>query len=154
MLVQRIAENLRHVRLAAVHRPRSKLDLQRCRIEHQFAMASLDRVRLRVHRTASIRLRVTRRQADRCYRFLRSGGDVWAWLIDTNRQRQHEGKPPVASYQALCKELTGQDSFGELSAVGARSVLRRYSCAWSRRSSVGDEARMPGSRGANAPWFR
>ena len=35
-----------------------------------------------VHRTARIRLRLTRHQADRCYRLLRSAGDIWAWLLD------------------------------------------------------------------------
>jgi hypothetical protein len=85
-------------------------------IEHPFPMAPTDPARPWVHRTASIRLRVTRRQANRCYGLLRSGGDVWAWLIETNRLRQRQSRPPVVSYQALCKELTGQDSFGELSA--------------------------------------
>jgi hypothetical protein len=32
--------------------------------------------------------------------------------------------------QALCRLLTGARPFGELSTVGARSVLRRYSDAW------------------------
>jgi IS605 OrfB family transposase len=83
-----------------------------------------------VHRTAHLRLRLTRRQARRCYRLLRSAGDVWAWLVDCNRQRYQQGEPPVAGYQALCRELTKTDSFGELSTVGARSVLKRYSDAW------------------------
>jgi hypothetical protein len=109
---------------------------------------------LRVLRTASIRLRVTRRQADRCYGLLRSGGDVWAWLIDTNRQRQHEGSPPVVSYQALCRELTGHGSFGELSAVGARSILRRYSSAWlqaAKRRRRGENAGFPRRKRALVP---
>jgi hypothetical protein len=42
-------------------------------------MASGSTAELRVHRTASIRLRVTPRQANRCYGLLRSGGDVRAW---------------------------------------------------------------------------
>jgi IS605 OrfB family transposase len=33
-----------------------------------------------VHRTAHVRLRLTRRQTTRCYGVLRSAGDVWAWL--------------------------------------------------------------------------
>ena len=117
-------------------------------------MAATTRARPRVHRTASIRLCVTRRQADRCYRLLRSGGDVWAWLIDTNRQRQREGRPLVVSYQKLCKELTGQESFGELSAVGARSILRRYSCAWfqaARRRERGEDAGFPRRKHALVP---
>jgi hypothetical protein len=59
-----------------------------------------------VHRTAHIRLRLTRRQASRCYGLLRSAGDVWAWLLDTNRQRHQQGEQPVTGYQALCRQLT------------------------------------------------
>jgi Putative transposase DNA-binding domain len=75
-----------------------------------------------LHRTAHIRLRVTRRQADRCYGLLRSAGDVWAWVLDSNRERHQQGRPPVTDYQALCRELTGTATFGELSINGARSV--------------------------------
>jgi IS605 OrfB family transposase len=83
-----------------------------------------------VHRTAKVRLRVTRRQTARCYGLLRSAGDVWAWLLDTNRQRHRQGEPAISNYQALCRELAKSDGFGELSTVGARSVLQRYSDAW------------------------
>jgi len=83
-----------------------------------------------VHRTAHIRLRLTRRQATRCYGLLRSAGDVWAWLLDTNRLRRQQGERPGIGYQALCRELTRMGSFGELSVAGARSVLKRYSGAW------------------------
>jgi hypothetical protein len=83
-----------------------------------------------VHRTARIRLRVTRRQADRCYGLLRSAGDLWAWLLDTNRERLEQGAAPIVGYQALCRELTTRRPAGELSIVGARSVLGRYSDAW------------------------
>jgi IS605 OrfB family transposase len=99
-------------------------------------------------------LRVTRRQADRCYRLLRSGGDVWAWLVDTNRQRQLQGTQPVVGYQALCKELTCQAGFGELAAVGARSILRRYSSAWfqaSKRRRRGEDAGFPRRKRALVP---
>jgi hypothetical protein len=58
-----------------------------------------------VHRTAHIRLRVTRWQARRCYGLLRSAGDVWAWLLDSNRQRHQQGERPVTGYQALCRHL-------------------------------------------------
>jgi hypothetical protein len=82
-----------------------------------------------VHRTANIRLRVTRRQARRCYGLLRSAGDVWAWLLDTNRQRRQQGEQPVTRYQALCRELTRTDLFGKLSvtggAVGPQALQRR-----------------------------
>jgi len=83
-----------------------------------------------VHRTAMVRLRLTRRQATRCYGLLRSAGDVWARLLDSNRQRRCEGIPEVSNYQALCRELTRMGTVGELSMVGARSVLRRYADAW------------------------
>jgi IS605 OrfB family transposase len=100
-----------------------------------------------VHRTAHIRLRLTRRQARRCYGLLRSAGDVWAWLLDSNRQRHQQGEPAVSSYQALCRELTNTGSFGELSMVGARSVLRRYSDAWFRAA----KRRKAGQRDAGFP---
>ena len=80
-----------------------------------------------VHRTARIRLRLTRSQAHRCYGLLRAAGDVWAWLLETNRQRRQQGEPAISNYQALCQELARSDGFGELSTVGARSVLQRYS---------------------------
>jgi putative transposase len=83
-----------------------------------------------VYRTANLRLRATRHQTDRCYRLLRAAGDLWAWLLDDNRQRRQHDQPPIANYQALCRQLTSHSSFGELSTVGARSVLRRYADAW------------------------
>jgi hypothetical protein len=97
-----------------------------------------------VHRTATIRLRATRRQTRRCYGLLRSAGDVWAWLLDTNRQRRQQGERPVTGYQALCRQLTDAGSFGELSTVGARSVLRRYSDAWFQAAKR-RKAGLPGS---------
>ena len=39
-----------------------------------------------VHRTARIALRTTPAQRQRCYGLLRSAGDVWARVIDYNRQ--------------------------------------------------------------------
>jgi transposase len=105
-------------------------------------------------RTARIRLRVTRRQADRCYRLLRSAGDLWAWLLDTNRQRFQHGSPPIVGYQALCRELTSLDGFGELSVTGARSVLRRYSDAWfqaAKRRRHGAPAGFPRRKRALVP---
>jgi IS605 OrfB family transposase len=83
-----------------------------------------------MHRTATVRLRLTRQQTRRCYGLLRSAGDVWAWLLDTNRQRRQQGDRPVAGYHALCRQLTNAGPFGELSVTGARSVLQRYSVAW------------------------
>jgi IS605 OrfB family transposase len=97
-----------------------------------------------VHRTAHLRLRVTRRQASRCYGLLRSAGDVWAWLLDSNRQRQQEGEPAISNYQALCRQLATTGSFGELSMVGARSILQRYSDAWFQAAKRHGQADKPG----------
>jgi len=99
-----------------------------------------------VYRTAQIRLRVTGHQADRCYGLLRSAGDVWAWLLDANRQRLQQGRPPLTAYTTLCRELTRTGSSGELSVCAARSVLRRYADAWlqaSRRRTKGQHAGFP-----------
>jgi IS605 OrfB family transposase len=107
-----------------------------------------------VHRTAHIRLRLTRRQASRCYGLLRSAGDVWAWLLDTNRQRHQQGEQPVTGYQALCRQLTSAGPFGELSVVGARSVLQRYSDAWfqaAKRRSQHQDAGFPRRKRALVP---
>jgi IS605 OrfB family transposase len=107
-----------------------------------------------VHRTATVRLRSTRRQTYRCYGLLRSAGDVWAWLLDTNRQRRQRGERPVTGYQALCRELTRARSFGELSMVGARSVLRRYADAWfqaAKRRKRGEPAKFPRRKRALVP---
>jgi IS605 OrfB family transposase len=112
-----------------VHSAAKDLDRLSLQLEHVFDMATTSAAKI-VHRTTRIRLRVTRRQAQRCYQLLRSAGDVWAWLLDTNRSRLQQGDRPLTNYQALCRELAQLDSFGELSTVGARSVLRRYSDAW------------------------
>jgi putative transposase len=108
-----------------------------------------------VHRTAHIRLRATRHQTDHCYQLLRAAGDLWAWLLDDNRQRRQHGQPPIANYQQLCRQLTTADGFGELSMVGARSVLRRYSDAWfaaaNRRRQGQHQARFPRRKRALIP---
>jgi transposase len=108
-----------------------------------------------VHRTAHIRLRLTRRQTRRCYGLLRSAGDVWAWLLDSNRQRHQQGEAAITNYQALCRELAKSDGFGELSTVGARSVLRRYSDAWfqaaKRRKTGQQDAGFPRRKRALVP---
>jgi IS605 OrfB family transposase len=63
---------------------------------------------------------------------LRAGGDMWAAVLELNALRQRRGDAPVVGYQALCRELSlsGPGCAGELSSVGARSILRRYSDAW------------------------
>ena len=108
-----------------------------------------------VHRTATVRLRVTREQARRCYGLLRSAGDVWAWLLDSNRPRRQQGEPAISNYQALCRELAKSDSFGELSTVAARSVLKRYSDAWfqaaKRRKAGQQDAGFPRRKRALVP---
>jgi IS605 OrfB family transposase len=108
-----------------------------------------------VHRTAHLRLRLTRRQARRCYGLLRSAGDVWAWLLETNRQRHQQGELTIGSYQALCRQLTGEGPFGELSMTGARSVLKRYSDVWfqaaKRRKAGQQDAGFPRRKRALVP---
>jgi IS605 OrfB family transposase len=108
-----------------------------------------------LHRTAHLRLRLTRRQARRCYGLLRSAGDVWAWLLDANRQRHQQGEPTISNYQALCRELTRNGPFGELSMLGARSILRRYSDAWfqaaTRHKAGRQEAGFPRRKRALVP---
>jgi IS605 OrfB family transposase len=108
-----------------------------------------------VYRTTTVRLRITRRQARRCYGLLRSAGDVWAWLLDCNGQRHQQGDPAVSNYQALCRELAKTDGFGELSTVGARSVLRRYADAWfqaaNRRKAGQQHAGFPRRKRALVP---
>jgi hypothetical protein len=78
-----------------------------------------------------------------------SAGDLWACVLELNSIRRWRGDKAVASYQQLCAELTksGPACFGELSVVGARSVLRRYSDAYfnaAKAPSRGDlSARFP-----------
>jgi IS605 OrfB family transposase len=108
-----------------------------------------------LHRTAHIRLRSTRRQTRRCYGLLRSAGDVWAWLLDSNRRRRQQGEPAICNYQALCRQLTNVGPFGELSVTGARSVLRHYADAWhqaaKRRKTGQQDAGFPRRKRALVP---
>src|SRR2546423_12677486 len=102
---------------------------------------------IRVHRTARVALRTTPAQRQRCYGLLRSAGDVWAWVIDRNRQLAEWHCPQVANFSALCRELTGT-SFGELSRRGAEDVLKRYSVSFfeaARRKKKGVRAGFPPS---------
>src|SRR5207302_10523288 len=99
----------------------------------------------KVHRTAMLALRTTPAQRRRCYGLLRSAGDVWAWVIACNRQLREWRCPQVASFPALCRELTGT-SFGELSRTCAEDVLKRYSSAFfeaARRKKSGVGAGFP-----------
>lgn len=98
-----------------------------------------------VHRTARVALRLTRGQRRRCLGLMASGGDVWAWVLDCNRQLRAWGCPPVVNYQALCRELAGC-VFGELDQQGARSVLRRYAASFfeaAKRRAAGEPAGFP-----------
>jgi hypothetical protein len=68
-----------------------------------------------------------------------TAGDVWAALIELNRERLRRGGPPLAAYTALCREIAGAD-LGELDMTGARSLLRRYSAAWIESTRKGRPA--------------
>jgi IS605 OrfB family transposase len=99
----------------------------------------------KVHRTARIALRTTPAQRRRCYGLLPCAGDVWAWVIDRNRQLREWHCPQVANFPALCRELTGT-SFGELSRTCAEAVLKNYSIAFfeaARRKKAGVRAGFP-----------
>src|SRR5438034_42934 len=99
----------------------------------------------KVRRTARIALGTTRAQRRRCYGLLRSAGDVWAWVIDRNRRLREQHCPQVASFPALCRELTGT-SFGEWSRHCAEAVLKNYSIAFleaARRQEAGVRAGFP-----------
>ncbi len=89
-----------------------------------------------VRRTARVALRTTAAQRRRCYGLLRSAGDVWAWVIDNNRQLRESGRPQVANFSALCRALTGR-TFGELSRHCAEAVLKNYSIAFCLRFVAG-----------------
>jgi IS605 OrfB family transposase len=110
-----------------------------------------------VYRTARAGLRVTRAQRRRLLGLLVSAGDVWACVLELNAWRRARQDTLLVSYQELCRELaaSGPGCFGELDAVGARSVLRRYSDAWfatAKRRSEGDRtARFPRRRRALMP---
>ncbi|MGH2807407.1 MAG: RNA-guided endonuclease InsQ/TnpB family protein [Actinomycetota bacterium] len=97
------------------------------------------------HRTARIGLRATPGQARRCWDLMVAAGDVWAWVIECNRQLHSWGLRPVVNYQALCRELSGT-SFGELAQHCARRVLERYSTAWfaaAARKKAGNNGGFP-----------
>src|SRR2546422_2377903 len=99
----------------------------------------------KVHRSARMVLRTPPAQRRRCYGLLRSAGDVWAWVIDRNRRLAEQHRPQVASFSALCRELTGT-SFGELSRQCAEAVLKNYSIAFfeaARRQKAGVRAGFP-----------
>ncbi len=110
-----------------------------------------------VHRTARIALRTTAAQRRRCFGLLRSGGDVWACVLELNAMHRQRRGAPVVGYQELCRVLAadGPGIFGELSTTGARSILRRYSDAWmitaKRRRAGETSARYPRRRKALVP---
>ncbi len=111
-----------------------------------------------VHRSARVGLRGSRGQRRRCFGLLRSGGDVWGALIDLNQARFVRRAPPVANYQALCREVAGV-AVGELSVTAIRSVVRRYSEAFfetARRKRRGERARYPRRKRALIPlrWYQ
>jgi IS605 OrfB family transposase len=125
--------------------------------EHAFDTAVMTSESRLVHRTARIRVRVTQRQADRCYGLLRSAGDVWAWLLNTNHERLRQGLTPVTSYQALCRELTvvvAGDAGLLISGRAIRSEnylhLREQQA---RRHKAARRSPTPGQRGSRR-WRR
>ena len=96
-----------------------------------------------VYRTARCGLRLTGAQRERVFGLLRSAGDVWCAVLELNSWRRRRQDAPLAGYQELCRELadSGPGTFGGLDTAGARSVLRRYSDAWSvaaKRRKAGD----------------
>jgi IS605 OrfB family transposase len=107
----------------------------------------------KVHRTARIALRTTPAQRRRCYGLFRSAGDVWAWVIDRNRQLREWHCPQVANFPALCRELTGT-TFGELARQCAEAVLKNYSTAFfeaAKRKKDGIRAGFPRRKRALVP---
>ena len=109
------------------------------------------------YRTARVALRTTPGQRRRLFGLLRSAGDVWAAVLELNGWRRRRGDRPLAGYQELCRELAaaGEGTFGELSSVAARSVLRAYSDAWmsaARRRRTGEgSVRFPRRRRGLVP---
>ncbi|MGQ0803882.1 MAG: RNA-guided endonuclease InsQ/TnpB family protein [Actinomycetota bacterium] len=106
-----------------------------------------------VHRTARVRLRVTRGQARRCYGLLRAGGDVWAAIIDVNRERFRRGARPIANFQEWCREMTGA-LLGELGRICAEGIAKRYCDAFMetvRRRRRGERATYPRRKRALFP---
>src|SRR3984893_8555942 len=98
-----------------------------------------------VHRTARLPGRTTPAQRRRCYGLLRSAGDVWAWVIDCNRQLREQHRPVVANFSALCRALTGT-SWGELSRQCAEAILKNSSTAFfeaTKRKKQGVQAGFP-----------
>ncbi|MGR6316890.1 transposase [Micromonospora soli] len=92
---------------------------------------------------------------------MRSGGDLWACLLEVNAWRRRRRDAPLVGYQELCRELaaSGPGTFGELDSKGARSVLRRFSDAWfaaAKRRKGGDlSARFPRRKRGLMPvrWY-
>ncbi|HEY6429933.1 MAG TPA: transposase, partial [Acidimicrobiales bacterium] len=96
-------------------------------------------------RTARVELRVTAAQRRRLVGLLRSGGDVWAALVEVNQARFRRHAKPIFGYQAWCREIAGVE-VGELSMTAMRSVVRRYSSACfevAKRKRAGERARYP-----------
>jgi IS605 OrfB family transposase len=99
-----------------------------------------------VHRTAHLRLRLTPRQVRRCYGLLRSAGDVWAWLLDTNRQRHWQGEAAISNYQALCRLLTGRGPLGSCQRWAHGRSSSATATPGSRLPTAAVEQTRPGSR--------
>lgn len=114
-----------------------------------------------VYRTCRVSVRLTPGQRRRCVGLLVSAGDVWACVLELNTWRHRRHDRPLVGFRELCRELaaSGPGTFGELDAVGARSVLRRFSDAWfaaAKRRRTGDaSARFPRRKRRLVPvcWY-
>jgi IS605 OrfB family transposase len=108
-------------------------------------------------RTTRIALRVTPAQRQRLIGLLRSGGDVWAALIDVNQARFRRQAKPIFGHLNWYREVAGV-TVDELSAAAMRSVVRRYSdacLAVARLKRSGQRARYPRRKRALVPlrWY-
>jgi hypothetical protein len=136
----------------------SGLDGSSGHIEHLFDMVATGSPHL-VHRTATVGLRSTRAQANRCYGLLRSAGDVWAWLLDTNRQRQRRGETAISNYQgyadawfqAANRRKAGQKDAGFPRRKRALVPVRCYQGTF---KIDGQRVRLPVASGQPALWVR
>jgi len=104
-------------------------------------------------RTARVVLRVTPAQRRRLIAMLRSGGDVWAALIEVNQIRFRCHAKPIFGYESWWREVAGVP-VGELSKAAICSVVRRYSaacCEVAKRKRAGQLAHYPRRKRALVP---
>jgi hypothetical protein len=102
-----------------------------------------------VHRTARVGVRATKAQRRRLYGVLVAAGDVWAALIDMNRERLRRGGPPIVGYAALCRELAGCADLGELDMAGADRCCAAIATAGSSPTAARNAVRRRAIRGVS-----